>query len=166
MGEWLPIVDTDGREIGLARRADVHSDRSLLHPVVHCVIVPERRTLLLQRRSRDKDTHPGLWDTSVGGHVGVGESTRAAAARELEEEVGLRVAPSELSFLHRYLFAGATESELVTTYLLRHSGPFVAQASEIDELQLWSVERVRNALGTGAFTPNFEEQYRRLPELE
>ncbi|MER7235132.1 NUDIX hydrolase [Streptomyces olivaceus] len=45
---------------------------------------------------RGWDPHAGQW-ALPGGHVDPGETSRAAAARELAEEAGMYVAPEELS---------------------------------------------------------------------
>ncbi|KAL3794495.1 hypothetical protein HJC23_013968 [Cyclotella cryptica] len=44
--------------------------------------------VLLQRRSRYKDTHPNLLDVSCAGHVDAGENIIDCAYRELREELG------------------------------------------------------------------------------
>ena len=51
--------------------------------------------LVLQRRSEAKDTWPGLWDVSVGGHYAAGEGLEGGL-REIEEELGLEVREEQL----------------------------------------------------------------------
>ncbi len=61
------------------------------HRSVHIWIVRRReRALLIQQRAPSKDTWPGYWDASVGGHLSAGESYEDAY-REIEEELGVRV---------------------------------------------------------------------------
>jgi isopentenyldiphosphate isomerase len=162
MDERFPLVNEQGDRIGSALRSEVHGNPALMHPVVHCIVVNARGELLLQLRSMDKDVQPGRWDTSVGGHVGEGESIEHAVARELREEIGLDADTVPLRFLYRYVMRSEIETELVHTYLCVSEGPFERQPSEIDELRFWSREQVRAALGTGVFTPNFEDELRRL----
>ena len=52
---------------------------------------------LLQRR-QNTGFADGLWDFSCSGHVEYGESMSAAAAREAEEELGIKIDLSELKF--------------------------------------------------------------------
>lgn len=59
------------------------------HRAAHIWLVDDKGGLLLQRRSEFKDTFPGRWDVSVGGHVDAGEEIGPTAVRELEEELGL-----------------------------------------------------------------------------
>ena len=160
--ETFPLVDEDGRVIGSAKRTDAHGDPSLLHPVVHCLVVDSRDRLLLQLRSKNKDIQPGKWDTSVGGHVALGESVEAAVERELSEEIGVDARSHPLEFLYRYLMRNDIESELVHTYRCRCGGPFVRPEGEIEELRFWNPAEIDAAIGTGLLTPNFEDEYRRF----
>lgn len=159
--ELLALVDESGQIIGSVRRSVAHSDPTKIHPVVHCLVVNPRGDLLLQLRGRHKDVQPGRWDTSVGGHVGVGEAIEAAIRREIQEELGLIVDGSQLVQLYRYVMRSAIETELVTTFRLVHNGPFFPEPVEIEALQFWSHERISTQLGRGTFTPNFEDEFDR-----
>jgi len=159
--EWLPLVDANGVPQGKARRCDVHGNPALLHPVVHCLVCNANGAILLQLRSASKDVQPGRWDTSVGGHVGVGEAIESAVVREISEEIGIDVSLSQLRFLYRYLMRSSIESELVYTFSLVHEGPFRAELGEIDDLRFWSAREIQSVLGTGKLTPNFEDEFAR-----
>lgn len=50
---------------------------------------------MLQRRSLQKETWPGLWDVSVGGHYRAGEGIEGGL-REILEELGLVVRAEDL----------------------------------------------------------------------
>jgi isopentenyldiphosphate isomerase len=159
--ELLPLVDEEGRAVGCARRSEVHGNPALLHPVVHCLVVSSRGELLLQLRSATKDVQPGRWDTSVGGHVGLGESIEHAVTREIGEELGATVRFTELEFLYRYVMRSEIETELVHTFLWQADGPFRAEPGEIDGLRFWSEGEVLAKMGSKSFTPNFEDEFRR-----
>jgi len=159
--EWLPVVDFEGHRIGEARRSEVHGNPRLLHPVVHCLVVNAKGELLLQLRSRTKDVQPGRWDTSVGGHVGLGEPIEESLLREIREELGIEPELADLRFLHKYVMTNSIESELVRTFLLLHEGPFVPEPLEIDELRFWTRAEIESALGQSILTPNFEVEFDR-----
>lgn len=156
--EPLEVVDTVGRTLGIASRREIHGNPSLLHKVVHVLVFNAEGGLLLQKRSSAKDVAPGKWDTSVGGHVSPGEDLRAAAAREMEEELG--VLPENLTFLYSHVYSDHCESEFVHTYRCVHNGPFHFNRDEIDDIQFWHIEVIRAALGSGLFSGHFESEMR------
>lgn len=159
MDEMLTLVTEDDREIGPVPRSLVHGNPALVHRSVHVMVIG-RRGLLLQKRSLAKDTQPGRWDTSVGGHVGFGQTYEEAARREAAEELGLTL--GELEFLYPSRIRNAVESENIRTYLHLSDGPFRPEPGEIDEVRFWSRAEIDAALGTGVFTSNFEEEYARF----
>ena len=97
-GEIFDVVDENDQVTGQNTRGEVHANR-LLHRAVHVFVFNKRGDLLLQQRSMFKDVHPGVWDSSVSGHLDSGEDYAAAAVRELDEEMGIRVdeAPEEIA---------------------------------------------------------------------
>ncbi len=95
MTEHFDIYTRDGTHLGVKDRDAVHRDGDW-HRSIHIWIVrPTERALLIQRRAPDKDTWPGYWDASVGGHLSAGESYEDAY-REIEEELGITVDPSTI----------------------------------------------------------------------
>ncbi len=161
--ELFDLVNESGEIIGSAWRSECHGNPRLMHPVVHCLVTNAGGDLLLQLRARDKLIQPGKWDTSVGGHFARGEDVRAALVREMEEEIGVAAGDcGEPVFLYRYVMRNAVECELVHTFACQYEGPFVRLESEIDELRFWSRQEVMSALGSGMFTPNFEDEFQRF----
>jgi len=155
--EILEIIDETGALIGLAGRKKIHGDPSLIHRVVHVLVFNSRGNLLLQKRSHKKDISPGKWDTSVGGHVNPGESPFNAALRETREELGITL--QELKLLYEYLYRDSRESEMVSTYQCRYDGEYAFNRDEIDEIRYWSIDEIRDTLGKGIFTGNFETEF-------
>jgi 16S rRNA (adenine1518-N6/adenine1519-N6)-dimethyltransferase len=88
--ERFPVVDKNYRLLGDACRAEVHGN-NLRHRAVHILIFNDASEVYLQKRSRWKDRHPLLWDSSAAGHVCAGEEYDQAAQRELQEELGINV---------------------------------------------------------------------------
>ncbi len=158
--EWFDLVDEAGHRVGRATRQQCHADPALIHQAVHVFVFDDAGRLFLQKRSASKDTQPGKWDTSVGGHVDAGETPEVAARRELGEELG--VAGPSPEFLYSYLWRCPVETELVHSFRLRHSGPFRLSPEEIEEGRFWTETEIDAALGRGVFTPNFEEEWPRV----
>jgi len=88
-GELLDVVDEADCVVGRETRRRIH-EQGLMHRAVHVVLIDSASgRFLLCRRSEAKDTHPGLWDISVGGHVASGEGYEETAVREIREEAGV-----------------------------------------------------------------------------
>ena len=87
--ELVDLYDED--RIPLGRTAERHAPKGPgeYRTVVHVCIFDSRGRLLIQQRSREKDSWPEAWDVSVGGGVDAGETSRQAAEREVREELGL-----------------------------------------------------------------------------
>lgn len=154
--ELLEIVDSNGNTIGTALRSDAHGNPSLIHKVVHVLIFNENGKLLLQKRSMNKDVAPGKWDTSVGGHVSPNEDMIEAAKREMKEELG--IISDNIKPLYSYIHSNSYESEFVYTHSCIHNGPFFFNKEEIDDVRFWSLEDIKNAIGTGVLSDNLESE--------
>lgn len=157
--EMFPVVDEEGNIVGAASRGECHNGSRLLHPVVHLHLFNSKGELYLQRRPLWKDIQPGKWDTAVGGHVDLGESVEMALRREVREELGvIDFTPETVT---HYVFDSARERELVFVHRTVYDGP-VTPSEELDGGRFWSLDEIRQQLGSGLFTPNFEGEIQRL----
>ena len=162
--EWFPVVNSEGKVTGKAPRSVCHDGKSfLLHPVVHLHIFNRSGKLYLQKRSMKKDTQPGKWDTSVGGHIGIGESVAEALIRETREELGMNGFTPH--FLRSYVWESARERELVNSFSTVTEKIPVINRDEIDEGRFWSLQEIRNNIGKSIFTPNFEHEFKNFLNL-
>jgi isopentenyldiphosphate isomerase/intracellular septation protein A len=159
--EWFPIVNNDGKVIGTAPRSVCHDGKSfLLHPVVHLHLFNSSGKLYMQKRSMKKDTQPGKWDTSVGGHISPGETVAEALIRETREELALNdISPR---FLKSYVWESSREKELVNSFYTVTEQIPVIDRDEIDEGRFWTLQEIKKNLGKEVFTPNFEHEFRML----
>jgi isopentenyldiphosphate isomerase len=157
--EWFPVVDENGKETGKAPRSVCHDGKSkLLHPVVHLHVLNISGELFLQKRASSKDIEPGKWDTSVGGHVEVGEDIDIALRRETFEE--LRITEFEPVFVVRYIWESKRERELVFSYFTISGNIPEINLKEIEEGKFWKLETIIENLGKNLFTPNFEHEFK------
>ncbi|MEU8230505.1 NUDIX domain-containing protein [Actinoplanes sp. NPDC048967] len=67
--------------------------------IVVAALVRDGRVLLVHR-SPDRQVYPDVWDLP-GGHIDPGETELVALAREMHEELGVRIAPGSAIHLCR-----------------------------------------------------------------
>ncbi len=156
-GEVFDVVDEDDVVIGQETRGEVHA-RGLLHRAVHVFIFNKRGDLLLQQRSLFKDVHPGVWGSSVSGHLDAGEDYVSAVVRELDEEMGIRLEtpPEEIA---RIAPGESTGWEHVRLYRAAYHEAVRFPAAEVfaaawfppAEIEAWLAVR------PGDFSPGFCE---------
>jgi isopentenyl-diphosphate delta-isomerase len=133
--ERVVLVDGDDRETGTAPKLLAHR-QGLRHRAFSVLVRDGEGRVLLQRRASGKYHSGGLWSNSCCGHPRPGEGTAAAAARRLEEEMGIRC---DLTYLGRICYGasfanGLTENEVVSVYGARHAGPVQPNPEEVEDV--------------------------------
>lgn len=140
LSELLDIVDDYDQVIGTLTRGEIHR-RELKHRSVHVLVFDGDGSVLLQKRSMEKDECAGMWDTSCAGHVESGQDYAETAPRELEEELGF--APSvDLQVLFKMQPTADNGQEFAMVYSIDYKGPFIAAEDEIDELRWFTFKEV------------------------
>lgn len=157
--EMLDVLDDLGRVVEAMPRSVVH-ERGLPHHAVHVLVRDDDGRLLMQLRSSMKRTSPGLWDTSVGGHVGAGEDLLESALRETREELGIEVDARRLRSLPSHRVDLANDRERVSSWELVHHGPFRPDPLEVERVEWFTREQVQALVDRGSCTPHFDVQWR------
>ena len=154
--EYFDIVDENGQPTGeIVERNTAHRE-GIRHRTAHIWIVRKRNgrfEVLMQKRSMDKDSFPGQYDTSSAGHVPAGSEPEESALRELKEELGLEATADQLtyagSFSNKYEkeFHGEIFRDNEVTKLYVYSDPvdidsLTLQKSELDEVRWFDLEEV------------------------
>jgi 16S rRNA (adenine1518-N6/adenine1519-N6)-dimethyltransferase len=136
--EQFQVVDENDRIIGAAPRSAVHGN-NLRHRAVHVFLFNRQGELFLQKRSRWKDRHPLLWDSSAAGHVDAGEDYDQTAARELNEELGVE---AQLTRVVKLPCSERTGWEFIWLYRGEHDGPFTLASVEIEHGEFFPTDLV------------------------
>ncbi len=126
--EIVVIVDGENRVVGAAPRAEMRR-RRLPHRSTYILVFNSAGELFVQRRSPTKDIFPGYLDPAAGGVVLQGESYEQGAARELDEELGIRGVP--LRFLFEFHYADAGVEVWGAVFTCMYDGPMTLQEEEI-----------------------------------
>ena len=99
MSEWLDIVDENGEPIGQVVDREYAHSHGIWHRTAHLWLVREKSgkiQVLLQKRAKGKDSHPGCYDISSAGHIPAGVEYKPSAIRELKEELGVDACEEDL----------------------------------------------------------------------
>ena len=158
--EMFPVVDEEGNILDAITRGEAHGGSMKLHPVVHLHVFNSRGELYLQQRPQWKDIQPGKWDTATGGHVALGENVEDALKREVREELGIEDFQPES--LGHYVFESKKERELVYVHKTIFDGTVSPNPDELDGGRFWALDEIRQNIGKGVFTPNFESEFQRF----
>lgn len=101
--EYFDIVDENGQPTGeTVSRSEAHATGTR-HRTSHVWIIRRNDdgtvSVLLQKRSLNKDSYPGKYDTSSAGHIPAGDAPVESALRELAEELGIRATADQLKYI-------------------------------------------------------------------
>lgn len=156
MQEYFDIVDDKGLPTGeIISREEAHA-KGICHRTAHIWIIRKEKgtwQVLLQKRSKDKDSFPGMYDTSSAGHIQAGDEPLESAMRELKEELGVAGEAKDFSFAGQFhihysmVFHGKPfhDDEVVWVYV--YTGPvkeedLTLQESEVEEVRWFDLELV------------------------
>lgn len=152
--EWLDIVDETGAPTGeIIERQKAHEE-GIRHRTSHVWILRMsggRLQILLQKRSKEKDSYPGCYDISSAGHIPAGVDFIPSALRELKEELGCSVRAEQLiycgqrQFTFRQVFHGKEfyDNQVSNVYALwldREPGEFTLQKEEVSGVRWFDFE--------------------------
>lgn len=129
--EIFIVVDRNDKIVGYHTRYECHHNKQLIHRAIGVVVFNDRDQILLQKRSKSKDTYPGFYTISASGHVAKGETYLKTAQRELFEELGIH---SPLKRKKKFITEMEVETEMDCLFTTNYNGPFYPNKQEIDEV--------------------------------
>ena len=166
--ELFDILNEDGSKTGIVKERGVAHREGALHGTVHIWIVRENEKsgydILLQKRSNNKDSHPGCYDISSAGHISAGDEIMESALRELWEELGLSVQPEQLElfgtthvkFEKTFYGKRFRDNEISSDFIYRQPvdiDKLSLQESEVSEVRWMDYEECRQKVAQGSM-PN------------
>jgi isopentenyl-diphosphate delta-isomerase type 1 len=151
--EYIDIIDENGRLTGRKVTKRIAHEQGLWHRAVFIWVVSPQGQILVQKRHRDKDYFPGMWDISAAGHVSAGENQYDTAYREAHEELGLVIQPNNLELLSEEKFIleiperNFYNREVVSAYVHQGDyqlGDFKLQPTEVEEVKWLSLSEAKS----------------------
>ena len=151
--EYLDICAEDGLPTRKTVSRDEAHREGLMHRTAHVWIVREKAggyDILLQKRSMEKESFPGMYDTSSAGHIPAGEEPLPSALRELKEELAFA---GMFRIRYEKTFHGRLFRDNEVTWVYVYSAPvevsaLTLQAAEVDEARWFDLEAVWTEIQT------------------
>jgi len=152
MDELIDILTAEGKPTGKsALKSEAHKN-GWFHATVHIWLFTADEKIVLQKRALTKKVFPGLWDISVAGHIGAGETIMNAAKREVFEEIGLQLEAKDLIKIDTRIHQITHKNGIIDN---EHHHVFMAelkvsiseltiQKEEVDAIQLFELSTLIN----------------------
>jgi isopentenyl-diphosphate delta-isomerase len=153
------LCDATGRPHGTAEIVAAHSGEGQLHLAFSVfVFSPDRRSLLIQQRSREKRLWPLAWANTCCSHPRPGESAVEAGQRRLGEEMGFTCPLTQgPEFVYRALdpHGNGVEHEYDVTLLGTYDGNPTPDPVEVAAWKWVDLDDLRSDLAArpGLYTP-------------
>ncbi len=158
--EVFDICDLNGAPTGETVTREAAHRLGILHRTAHIWVIREasgKTEILLQKRSLNKDSFPGRYDTSSAGHIDAGDEPLESAQRELSEELGIRAAPEDLSFAGTFrieyeeVFHGAPFHDNEVAFVFVYEKPvdrskLILQKEEVETVEWFDLEETIRAI--------------------
>jgi 8-oxo-dGTP pyrophosphatase MutT (NUDIX family) len=133
--ELVDYVDAEDRFVRTGPRGGA-ADHRLHYRTAATVLVTREREVLVYRRRPTVNVYPGHHDVLVGGTVRAGETYRAAARRELAEELGISPVQREMLKLRCESPIGPCH---LAVYLAELPAQLMPNSAEIDRYEVLPV---------------------------
>lgn len=151
--DYVDVMNENGQPSGIQKLRRIVHATGEWHSSIHIWLI-RGEDVLLQMRSKEKESFPGLYDVSVAGHVDAGESVLEAAIRESGEEIGYVPTAEELHYVGcRRLIIRHPERAFISRefnhiYILRdsESKSYIPDKYEIEYLQWKSLKDISSDL--------------------
>ena len=152
--EWGSSYFPSPTSTGITKtRRLIHRDgdwhRSVQVWIVQKVLFDGTVRVLLQRRSKYKDTHPNMLDVSCAGHIDSGEDITESALRELQEELGgmgnIKYTLNDLARSKAFVVTSSIKGET------KRYGPFICNEYQDVFILWWKDENTK--IDTQMFAP-------------
>ena len=142
------VNPSTGLPTGEKVMTNIAHNKGIWHLVVHIWIYNSRGEVLLQFRSKQKKLFPSFWDISVAGHIGAGEKALICAIREMKEEIGLSIKPSDLEKVFNFNLSvpannNMQNNEVCSVFLFKYDGlaeDLVLEKEEVEKVKFFSME--------------------------
>lgn len=126
------------------------------HIVVHVWLINDKKELLISQRTPNK-TYPNMWECT-GGSAVEGDTSKEAAIREVEEELGIDVSNNNCEMLYTDRRELKDFPDFRDVWLFRCNVDIEAVSMQVEEVQdaKWAtMEEIKEMIEDGLFVNHF-----------
>jgi isopentenyldiphosphate isomerase len=153
--EMIIVVDEQNNNPQKVARSRVVAE-NLLHRSSVVYLFNSRGELFLQKRVATKQAYPNYWDCSCAGAVDWGETYLQCAARELEEEVGVKLAPERFQSIGEPFRVTTDQTdEFDQLFSCQSDNPITLQKSEVADGKWINISELPHFFLSERVTPWF-----------
>ena len=119
---------------------------------VHICIFNSEGEMLIQKRQPFKSGWSGMWDVSVGGSAVSGDTSSAAASRELFEELGIEHSFEDIAPTLSYTFKNGFDD----VYVIKKNvdiDTLKLQYEEVEAVKWADADEIKKMIDGGIFIP-------------
>lgn len=147
--ETLWEVDQDDTVVGPVTRAECHNEtRKPWHRTTHVYLFNKEGKLYLSQRSFAKDTAPGCWTVSAGGHVQYNFNPLDTAEKEVGEELGIL---AKLEQIDKLIVDYGTEREVIYIFAGVTDKKPKFNPNEVNQVKLFDFQTLIDDFANGKF---------------
>lgn len=144
--------------------------QGVCHGISAVALIDSGGRLLIQKRSETKKEEPNKWDLSGAGHIGVDETAKQAAVREIYEELGIKALEHELKLIDTYLNKIKLNAEIhinhfTYLYIIKRVisiDDIVIQKSEVSDTMFVDKKKYIDLLNNGSMVEAIKYCYKLL----
>ena len=163
---YYRAYDENNNFVGIYPKEVLHSkDISLYHETVWMWITDETGRVLIQKRAATKKFLPGKWDISCAGHIELFETPECAAARELEEELGLDMARDLLQNEKMFKYKSEWLHEFSYNYFMQINSSTTSIRkcdAEVGDVKFVTLNELQRIIFSEDFVPHDIEYKRKV----
>lgn len=155
--EFWDILDVTGNKTGKIIHRGKAMRQNEYHLVVNVWIKNNNGELLITKRTPNKKTFPGMWETTCGAAV-IGENSLEAALREVKEEINIDLSPGNGKFLFRLKRQNNDFPDFVDVWLFEEEVNITEVIFQLEEVcgAKWATpEHILSLIETEKFTDTF-----------
>lgn len=161
-GEQVVLVDKNDKVLDYKEKFATHKIPVPLHRAISIVIFsPDKKQMLITKRSTKKPTWPLFWSNSVCSHPYPKETYQQAAERRLTEELGIKTSLKEgFRFIYKAEMDNGIwgEHEYDAVFVGKYQGPLHPNPDEIVGYEWLDIGEVKKDLAKNPkkYTPWFK----------